>query len=769
MRQVVGMPSTYRGRTRTLPFGGVALAAAVWLLPAASARDGEIRLRTEGTNTFIQVRGDGADDWRFQTSADLVTWSNAAALGTVLSGGTDAPWRSVGSPAAPLCFYRAVQTAGLYDPTLLRTISLTFTQTNWQTLLASGHRTGSNTVCSLVMDNGAVIYGVGARYKGNTSYSGMGGSAPTKKSLNLELNYTNSESRLTGYKTVNLNNAYTDETIMREPLYFNVMRTYTVCPHACFVKLYINGTYWGVYSMAQQPDGDLMKEWFPSNDGDHWRAPNMPGGVGGGGPGGGGGFGSGTSALMYLGTNVATYKENYELKTDHLTNAWQLLINAAYVLNKTPTNQLRDQVEDVLAVDRWLWFLAIENIFTDEDSYYFKGADYVLYYEPESGRIHPVEYDGNETFNPGDVSTSPVQGAGNANRPVINRLLGVAELRQRYLAHMRTVLQESFNPAALIPAINEYSALSLADIIADTKKNYTMTAYYTDLAALKTFVTNRYKFLTNHAELRPVPPTIVEVYAPSPTPTAAQVPYMTAQVSAYQSEGISSVWLYHRAKSYGRFTAVQMFDDGAHGDGSANDGIYGAATTNYPAGSKVRYYIEARSANSVKAAAFAPARAEQETYSYRVALVTAPDTPVVINEFMASNTRTLADPQGEYDDWIELHNLTDQEVDLTGHYLSDEPNNPRKWQFPTGTKIAADGYLLVWADEDGADTPGLHASFKLAASGEQIYLTDTDVNFNAVLDYVIFGQQQTDRSYGRLAEDADTWGFMDPTPGLPNH
>ena len=30
--------------------------------------------------------------------------------------------------------------------------------------------------------------------------------------------------------------------------------------------------------------------------------------------------------------------------------------------------------------------------------------------------------------------------------------------------------------------------------------------------------------------------------------------------------------------------------------------------------------------------------------------------PVVINELLASNTKSAADPQGEFDDWIELYN-----------------------------------------------------------------------------------------------------------------
>ncbi len=128
----------------------------------------------------------------------------------------------------------------------------------------------------------------------------------------------------------------------------------------------------------------------------------------------------------------------------------------------------------------------------------------------------------------------------------------------------------------------------------------------------------------------------------------------------------------------------------------------------------------------------------------------------------------MADPQGDYDDWIELRNLTDQDVDLTGHYLSDEPNNPRKWQCPAGTTIPADGYLLIWADEDGSNTPGPHASFKLSASGEELFLLDTDANLKAVLDSISFGPQETDWSYGRTVADADVWAIMEPTPGAAN-
>jgi spore coat protein CotH len=745
---------------RFLLFAGVATVAVAAVVSIARAEDGKIRLRVQNANAFIQIQGDDDDDWWLEVSTNLTAWTTLTNFGTLLSGDmTNAPWRLGVGLANSQQFLRARKTDGLYDTALMRTISLTFTQANLSNLLALARTYETNVYCSqLTVDNGATNIGVGARFRGNTSFTGIGGpgggSGPPKKSLNIEVDFAITNADLMGIDTFNLNNAYGDETIMREAVYFNLMRQYTVCPRAAMARLFVNGTNWGVYSFVQQQDDDLMEDWFRSSSGDRWRAPNM----------------DEKGSLVYLGnTNLATYTPYYTLKSAYNTNAWPRLINTIYVLNNTATNVLRDKVEDVLAVDGWLWFLAIENILADDDSYWNKGSDYMLYYEPESGRMHAVEHDGNEAFVAGDVALSPVQGSTSTMRPVLYRLLSIAELRQRYLAHMRTVLAESFHPAKLTPVINHFHAQSIAAIIADPLRGYvSMSTYTNDLIVLKTFVTNRYNYLVNHAELTPLAPIISSVSGPTNSVTATNIPWVTATVAANGANGINSVWLYHRGKPYGKFAYTQMFDDGAHGDGLSGDGVFGAATTNYPAGSKVRFYVEARSANTARAASYSPPRAEQETWSYRVSVTTASNTPVVINEFMASNTSALPDPQGEYDDWIELHNVTSQAVDLTGRYLSDEPYHPRKWQFPAGTTIPANGYLLVWADEDTTDTPGLHASFKLSADGEEFYLADTDANFNAVLDYVAYSTQQTDVSYGRTAADADEWDFMTPTPEQPN-
>ena len=141
---------------------------------------------------------------------------------------------------------------------------------------------------------------------------------------------------------------------------------------------------------------------------------------------------------------------------------------------------------------------------------------------------------------------------------------------------------------------------------------------------------------------------------------------------------------------------------------------------------------------------------------------------VVINELMADNDNIHADPQGDYDDWLELYNLTDSAVLLTGMYLSDKEDEPTKWQFPENTEIPANGYLIVWLDGDIDDPEGLHADFKLSKSGEAALLVDTDANGNQVLDSITFGEQETDISFGRLPDGTGDFQIVQATPGAPN-
>ncbi len=68
---------------------------------------------------------------------------------------------------------------------------------------------------------------------------------------------------------------------------------------------------------------------------------------------------------------------------------------------------------------------------------------------------------------------------------------------------------------------------------------------------------------------------------------------------------------------------------------------------------------------------------------------------LVINEFLAANRRASVDEEGKAEDWVELFNAGDEPIDLGGYALSDEPENPKKWVFPSHV-IEPGGYEVVW-------------------------------------------------------------------------
>lgn len=138
----------------------------------------------------------------------------------------------------------------------------------------------------------------------------------------------------------------------------------------------------------------------------------------------------------------------------------------------------------------------------------------------------------------------------------------------------------------------------------------------------------------------------------------------------------------------------------------------------------------------------------------------------VVNEFSASNRQVL-DEFGNYEDWIELYNPTSSLIDLTGYYLSDNLNNPTKWQFPGGL-IAPGGHLVVVCsgrDTLSGATP--HAGFRLTQlDPESVILSDT--SGNVLESYTLF-PLQNGHSYGRRTDGDSLWGiFANPTRGTAN-
>ncbi|HPI07419.1 MAG TPA: CotH kinase family protein, partial [Saprospiraceae bacterium] len=370
------------------------------------------------------------------------------------------------STADHILYTNGQPTDGLYDEAVVRTYQLWFSQTNYWQLLTANYATHTDIPATLIVE-GDTFPEVGVRFKGQTSYSQSGSSQ--KKSFNITLDYVNPDQSLNGYSTINLNNCFQDASFMREMVYLHQIRRHVPAAKAAYVHLFINGESWGLYPQVQQLDADYLEEWFFSNDGTRWRA-DRPAGATGGGPGGGGGgqWGDGTAGLNYLGSDTTEYQQYYDLKSTHKENPWDELVHVCDVLNNTPLDSLEARIKPVLDLDRTLWFLASEIAFSDDDSYVYKGKmDYYLYWDPETNRITPLEFDGNSVMTSNATNWGPFYNANKVNYPLLNRLLAVPSIRQRYLAHFRTILQDVLNPDLVNPLIDQYDALISAGIQAD--------------------------------------------------------------------------------------------------------------------------------------------------------------------------------------------------------------------------------------------------------------------------------------------------------------
>ena len=136
---------------------------------------------------------------------------------------------------------------------------------------------------------------------------------------------------------------------------------------------------------------------------------------------------------------------------------------------------------------------------------------------------------------------------------------------------------------------------------------------------------------------------------------------------------------------------------------------------------------------------------------------------VEINEVMSSNKGTLADETGDFPDWVELHNRTDKELDIGGYGLSDDLVSGVKWAFPAGTKLEADGYIVVFCS--GEPSRGkLHAGFRISASDDVILTNAT----GSIIDSIGLKGVDSGLTLGRDPGNPDTFLTMSPSPGYPN-
>lgn len=508
---------------------------------------------------------------------------------------------------------------GFYDPSVIRQIQFDFPQTNYWTQLTTNYTSNTNLLCDVTID-GVLYDSCGVRFRGQTSYSGGPGGGGTtigdKKSFNVNMDDVHHNQDAMGYSSLNLLNAFLDPSFLREVIYFQLIRKHIPTAKANFSHLKINGADWGLYPNIQNLNKKFYKEWFLTNDGANWRADAATAGPGGA-------WGDGTAALNNLGTDSTVYDNYYTLHSSDIADPWKQLMEVCNVLDTVSAANMENVLNNYLDVDRALWYLASEIAFTDDDGYIYKGKmDYYIYEEKETSRMAMIQFDGNSSFDAAYVTSwSPFYNASNANYPLMYRLMSVPALRQRYLAHMRTILKDEFNSTEVDSLIDHYNNLVDSIVVSDPKKIYTYTQFNSEATAMKNFIVSRRNALAANTEMNVTGPTISSVSYTSSAgewlaPNPAEATHVQASVSS--TSGLSQVTLYYSGGIVGKFSKTQMYDDGAHNDGLSGDGVYGADIPGFGGATWVRFYIEATANNTAKTVSYMPEGAEHNVYLYQV-------------------------------------------------------------------------------------------------------------------------------------------------------
>ncbi len=638
-----------------------------------------------------------------------------------------------------------------YNTGQIQRIELHFSQPNWDYQLDTA-KLGAETplMADWLKINGIQYDSVGVRYKGNSSYD----STKIKNPLNISLDEYKNQAH-EGYATIKLGNAYADPSLIREVLAYDILGDYMHCPKANFAQLYINGNYIGLYSNPESINKEFCSNHFYSSSGTFFKCNplDIPSPLI-------------KSNLKTLTGDSTAYFPRYELKSNA---GWNDLVSLCDVVT-TNSAALSSKMD----MDGAIWMLAFNDVMVNLDSYSGVFTQNYYLYHDATDHFNPIVWDlnmsfggfpflgigtsGTATLTVPNMEQMPIDiHATDPNWPLINAVMGSPRYKRMYLAHLRTIADEVIASGDYLARASAFQSLVDTAVASDNNKFYTYTQFQNSLTAgapngsytvpgISSLMIARLAYLQGRPEFGYAQP-IIGSALPSPlTPALNSTVTVTAQVS-----GADSVFLGYRLDQSLKFVRAQMYDDGAHGDAGAADGLYGASFTLSAAAAQ--YYVYAENANI---GAFSPARAEHEYHVVQAALSLPQPGDLVVNEFLAVNQTGMTDEAGQLEDWIELYNTTNGTLALTGLYLTDDVLNRSKYAFPAGTVIPARGFLMLWADEDSSTANYLHCNFKLSSQGEEILLGDGG---SLTLDSIVYGPQTADMSLGRCPDGTGALGL----------
>ena len=512
----------------------------------------------------------------------------------------------------------------LYDIGVVQEIKLYISQPNWDYQLDT-MKIGSDGY--LMIDsayiNGMPFYHPGLKYKGNSSYD----STYVKNPIHIALDqFENFDYQ--GITDIKLSNGYSDPSMVREVLAYNILSKYMDCPRSNFARLYINNIYIGLYSNDEDISKTFCSTKFSSSKSNPFFKCNpivTP-------------STNTKSNLKYINADSTSYFNFYEMKSKKGWSDFMKLCN--YVTNNNA------DLENVLDMDKVLWMLAFNSVLVNLDSYSGAFAQNYYLFKDNTGKFNPIVWDLNMAFGGfpfvgvsnsslGTLSIANMQSlnptfhSNDIHWPLINVVMNNTSYRKKYFAHIWTIVNDNFMNENYISTANYFRSIVDPYVQADNNKFFTYNQFLNSNTENVSIGNYSVPGLYNLMKSR------TDYLATTEANVARPIFINTTQSSINAQDSIVSitsellpgqtVYLYYRNTHGSRFSKVSMIDN--------NDGIYKATIKAVP--NVTEYYLYAE---STVGGTFEPERAEKEFYTINSTINTG------INENFINNLKIFPNP-----------------------------------------------------------------------------------------------------------------------------
>ena len=599
------------------------------------------------------------------------------------------------------------------------------------------------------------IDSIGFRLRGNTSRNAA------KKSFKIDFNHFISGRDFYDVEKLNLNGEHNDPSIIRSKLcwdfYQNIGMASSRASHAV---LYINEEYFGLYISIEHIDDRFLSKNFENDNGNLWKC-IWP------------------ADLTYRGNDPEDYHpyysetRPYDLKTNEDQYDYSKLARLIRIIHNTP-----DSLDMVLNIKTTLQYFAMNILTGSWDDYRFLRNNFYLYHNPDNDLIHWIPYDydnsfGIDWFNIDWSNIDPYEYAviDGDGRPLTEYLFSQVRYRNLFSHFLEFYNEQLFDLDSMYQKLNYYVDFLYNAAQYDTYRtldygfsfNDFLNSYGSDFEnahvkqGILEFIASRKEALTNQIVFSGNDPIIYEGVIEDDVIFVGE----TVSIRTAIFGDIMNADFFYKHENEDEWSSATLTHQPITNSKHVEDHDRWIVELSFEQTGRYDWYIFTSNNSTYD---------KFPIYDYKSfeVLDVVDNQTVWINELLAKNEAINVDETGEYDDWIELWNYDQAEVDLANHYLTDKRDNLTKWQFPdSAVQIFPDEYMLIWCDEDQEDG-GLHTNFKLSSGGEFLALVHPDGE--TIIDSISFPSQAEDISYGRiLSSDFQyEWDYLSPTPGYSN-